>query len=66
MERRTFLAAVPLTAAGLALAGRAGAEENIGSVGPISPESWLSWAIVRTSPRFAGWTARKLAAAAQR
>jgi NAD(P)-dependent dehydrogenase (short-subunit alcohol dehydrogenase family) len=35
-------------------------------VAPITPESWLSWAIVRASPRLAGWTARKMAAAAQR
>jgi NAD(P)-dependent dehydrogenase (short-subunit alcohol dehydrogenase family) len=34
-------------------------------IAPITPESWLSWAITRTSPRMAGWVARKLAAAAQ-
>jgi NAD(P)-dependent dehydrogenase (short-subunit alcohol dehydrogenase family) len=35
-------------------------------IAPISPESWVSWGIVRTSPRLAGWVARKMAAAAQR
>jgi NAD(P)-dependent dehydrogenase (short-subunit alcohol dehydrogenase family) len=35
-------------------------------IAPITPESWVSWAVTRTSPRLAGWMARKLAAAAQR
>jgi NAD(P)-dependent dehydrogenase (short-subunit alcohol dehydrogenase family) len=35
-------------------------------IAPITPESWISWGVTRTSPRLAGWMARKLTAAAQR
>lgn len=36
MERRTFLAALPLTAAGLSLGSRAIGQEQAGSTGPVS------------------------------
>jgi NAD(P)-dependent dehydrogenase (short-subunit alcohol dehydrogenase family) len=35
------------------------------SVAPIAPEAWLAYAIKRVSPRLAGWTARRLADAAE-
>jgi NAD(P)-dependent dehydrogenase (short-subunit alcohol dehydrogenase family) len=34
------------------------------SVAPVAPEAWLSYAIKRISPRFAGWVARRVAAGA--
>jgi NAD(P)-dependent dehydrogenase (short-subunit alcohol dehydrogenase family) len=39
-------------------------ERNRG-VAPVSPEAWLSYGLVRVSPRLAGWISRKMTAAAQ-
>jgi NAD(P)-dependent dehydrogenase (short-subunit alcohol dehydrogenase family) len=36
------------------------------SVAPISPEAWFAYGMVRVSPRFAGWAARRLDAATRR
>jgi NAD(P)-dependent dehydrogenase (short-subunit alcohol dehydrogenase family) len=41
------------------------AVERNRSVAPIAPEAWLAYAIKRVSPRLAGWTARRLADAAE-
>lgn len=35
-------------------------------VAPISPEAWFMYGLTRLSPRLAGWTARRLDAAARR
>jgi NAD(P)-dependent dehydrogenase (short-subunit alcohol dehydrogenase family) len=34
------------------------------AVAPVAPEAWISWVVTRLSPRLAGWTARRMAAAA--
>jgi NAD(P)-dependent dehydrogenase (short-subunit alcohol dehydrogenase family) len=36
------------------------AVERNRSVAPISPEAWFAYAMTRTSPRLAGWTARRM------
>jgi NAD(P)-dependent dehydrogenase (short-subunit alcohol dehydrogenase family) len=41
------------------------AVERNRSVAPISPEAWLAYAMTRVSPRLAGWTARRIDAAAR-
>jgi NAD(P)-dependent dehydrogenase (short-subunit alcohol dehydrogenase family) len=41
------------------------AVERNRSVAPISPEAWMTYAMKRVSPRLAGWTARRIASAAQ-
>jgi NAD(P)-dependent dehydrogenase (short-subunit alcohol dehydrogenase family) len=35
-------------------------------VAPISPEAWFAYGLTRISPRLAGWTAKRMAAAAER
>ncbi len=35
-------------------------------VAPVSPEAWFAYALTRLSPRLAGWTARRIDAAARR
>jgi NAD(P)-dependent dehydrogenase (short-subunit alcohol dehydrogenase family) len=42
------------------------AVERNRSVAPISPEAWFAYAMTRVSPRLAGWTARRIDAAARR
>src|SRR3954451_2201971 len=34
-------------------------------VAPVAPEAWIAWAVTRVSPRLAGWTARRMAGAAE-
>jgi NAD(P)-dependent dehydrogenase (short-subunit alcohol dehydrogenase family) len=41
------------------------AVERNRSVAPISPEAWFAYGMKRLSPRLAGWTARRIAAAAR-
>jgi NAD(P)-dependent dehydrogenase (short-subunit alcohol dehydrogenase family) len=41
------------------------AVERNRAVAPVAPEAWISWAVTRLSPRLAGWTARRMAAAAE-
>jgi len=41
------------------------AVEHNRSVAPISPEAWFAYAMTRVSPRLAGWTARRIDAAAR-
>jgi hypothetical protein len=33
-------------------------------VAPVAAEAWIAYAMKRVSPRLAGWTARRMAAAA--
>ena len=41
------------------------AVERNRSVAPVAAEAWLAYAIKRASPRLAGWTARRMADAAE-
>ena len=41
------------------------AVERNRSVAPVAPEAWVAYAIKRVSPRLAGWTARRIAEAAE-
>jgi len=40
------------------------AVERNRAVAPVAPEAWIAYAMKRVSPRLAGWTARRMAAAA--
>jgi predicted amidohydrolase YtcJ len=41
------------------------AVERNRAVAPIAAEAWIAYAIKRVSPRLAGWTARRIAAATE-